>query len=461
MYDAWTEHPADDLDSMVLQPLVTPEYEQNPGAVHERLRGIYGPVAPIDLAGVPAWLVLGYQESLSVLRAPGDLWSKSAAHWRWYAQGRVPQDWPFLGTYLSSTMGQQEGPGHLELRTAWTAALKPFQDLSHPQAQLLERQITRYADQLIDVMADGGPSGWADLASQYARPLPLMVATRLLGFDSRRGEEVVMDCWRLFDDSPEAPAAFTRLYSAMAELAIGKREQPGDDLPSYLIAAKPDISDDQLARELLMMPMLHYLAASLICNVVVAMVTNADVRSTLSTGTIKETVNRAALLSPPTPSLPFRFPKMNVRMGRFTIAAGDPVMVCVAGAHADPWFGGIAGGRSTQSTRAHLAWGAGHHGCLGARLASTIATIGVQRLVTRLSHLQLAMPADQLPWGGTPYLRGLRSLPVQFETAAGFVRASASGPAPVVARRQEPEPPADSKLWNFLRGLRLRRNARL
>lgn len=66
------------LEEMSPEPLLTRDYETRPSLVYERLRQRHGPVAPVDLLGVPAWLVLGYQESLQVLQ-DDDGWPKG---WR-------------------------------------------------------------------------------------------------------------------------------------------------------------------------------------------------------------------------------------------------------------------------------------------------------------------------------------------------------------------------------------------
>jgi len=61
--------PADSLplESLPVEPLLTAEFDTDPAAVYERLRRQYGPVAPVGLFGVPAWLVLDYREVLEVL----------------------------------------------------------------------------------------------------------------------------------------------------------------------------------------------------------------------------------------------------------------------------------------------------------------------------------------------------------------------------------------------------------
>jgi cytochrome P450 len=400
---------------MSIEPLLNRDYDANPGLVHERLREKYGPVAPVDLLGVPVWFVLGYEEVLRVLQNAGGVWSKHVDRWQTYAEGRIPAEWPLLPVFQVDNSAFQEGPAQSALRAAWTKALAPFQDNGHPQAKLLERAIAQHADDLIGVLAEGGATGWADLAAQYARPLPLMIANRLLGVTAARGEELVMDIWRMIDAGPDAAAAFDRLYAAMREIAAAKKERPGDDLPSYLIEAKPDLTLDALARELLMLPGLLDFTACLISNVVVEVVANPAVRESLSLGAIDETVNRVALLNPPLANLTFRFALNDVKLGRFTIAAGDPVMLSVAAAHADPRFAGAIDLSAIRSTRAHLAWGAGPHSCLGRRLATQIVTIAVRRLFDRCAKIKLALPADQLPWRPSPFMRALRSLPVRYE----------------------------------------------
>ena len=56
------------LEDLAPEPLLSRDYETRPALVYERLRDRHGPVAPVDLLGVPAWLVLGYRESLEVLQ---------------------------------------------------------------------------------------------------------------------------------------------------------------------------------------------------------------------------------------------------------------------------------------------------------------------------------------------------------------------------------------------------------
>lgn len=186
-------------------------------------------------------------------------------------------------------------------------------------------------------------------------------------------------------------------------------------------------------------------------------------------------MNRVVMRKPPLVNFVPRFAAEDTALGNYTIRAGDPVWVSSAAAHADPLFAGHVAQGSTISTRAHLSWGAGRRQCPARELASTVAAVGVARLFERFSHLDLALPADQLPWRSSPFMRGLRSLPVRYElaatpqrgpaqlTAPGSAPGSAPGPTPDVA--PAPASASDdamlldrsarqrSSLWRYLTGL--------
>ncbi|HEX2316912.1 MAG TPA: cytochrome P450, partial [Thermomonospora sp.] len=429
------------LEALAVEPLITRDFDARPALVYEGLRARYGAVAPVDLLGVPVWLALGYAEVLDVLQNRQGVWSKRLDAWRAWAEGRVPREWPLLPALEVNHVVFQEGQRLADLRTAYHAALRPYQDPAHPQARDLRAAITRYADDLIDVMTEGsGGTGWADLSAQYARPLPLMVVDRLLGFQSGRGDEVLMDMWRVLDAGPDSSAALERLLAALADLGAAKMARPGEDFPSYLLAACPGLTVDGLARELMMLVGVtgdH--TGTLISNTVAEVIAaGAGARASLSTGMIRETVNRVAMANPPMANLTFRCPSVDVRLGEFTVSAGEPVMLSVAAAHADPAFARRLDADPVHSSRAHLAWGAGPHHCLGSELAMMIVTIAIERLFERFAGLSLTLPADQLPWRSSPLMRGLRSLPVRFELAEPPAVPAAPAPAETTA------PPAAS-----------------
>jgi hypothetical protein len=139
------------------------------------------------------------------------------------------------------------------------------------------------------------------------------------------------------------------------------------------------------------------------------------------------------------------------------------VWVSSAAAHADPVFADHVAPSTTISTRAHLSWGAGRRQCPARELASTVAAVGMGRLFERFSHLELALPVDQLPWRSSPFMRGLRSLPVRYELASPSAPARPSATGPEQSQQPEaemiapalPDPSARqrSSLWRYLTGL--------
>ncbi|MCP9955903.1 cytochrome P450 [Actinomadura madurae] len=448
------------LESLAVQPLLNRDYEARPAVFFERLRAEYGPVAPVDVLGVPAWLVIGYAQTLDILRDTRGVWSRRVGSWRAYRDGAVPADWPMLPVVESDNCGFRDGAESTRLRSAWSEGLRPFQDRTRSKAKALEQAVRRYADELITVLSEnGGPSGWADLSAQYARPLPLMVIGRLLGSGADSGDELIIDLWRVMDAGPGAQEASERLTARVADLCAARIAAPGDDLPSAMLAAVPDLTADELTAEMAMMTgLVGDVTGTLICNTITeVLIGDTGARDSLSAGLLQEAINRAAAANPPMANLAFRWARTDVRLGRFQIAAGDPVMVSPAAAHLDPAFTASTTPDSIYSSRAHLAWGAGPHACLGRDLATTITTIAVERLFDRFATLRLALPEDQLPWRSSPIMRGLRSLPVTYELAEAPTR-----PAPAPAEPEEDaeqDPPAgagpDSLVRRVLRLMRI------
>jgi cytochrome P450 len=458
MRNPWSASAHEPLAAIAVDELLTRDYASRPSLVFERLRDKYGPVAPVDLMGLPVWLVLGYPQALEVLRDERGVWSKRLVHWRARTEGLVPADWPIRPLIEVENSTWQGGQRLHESRAAWSAALSPFQDRVNAPARQLESEVNSYADELIDEISEGGGrTGWADLCAQYTRPLPLMVIGRLLGFESEPGDDVIMDVWRLLDGSPDAAAAAERLIGVLAELAAAKMARPGDDFPSYMLAARPSSTVEELSRELVMLVgFVGDFTGSLISNTAAEVITgNAAARESLSDGMVKETVNRVAMSTPPLANT-FRFPTVDAKLGEFSIAAGDTVMVSIAAAHADPQFVGGINPDSLLSSRAHLAWGAGAHHCLGRQLAITITSVAVSRLFDRFSELELSLPADQLPWRYSPLMRSLRSLPVRFELSDVPAPRPASPPEPVEAEPDDGES-HPSTSWRLPKVLRRER----
>ncbi|MGW7001559.1 cytochrome P450 [Streptomyces sp. NPDC054933] len=460
---AWA---APQLESLPVEPLMTRDFDARPALVYERLRERYGPVAPVEVFGVPVWLVLGFREVLDVLRDESQ-WKKDVRYWRGLQEDRVPSDWPLLPAYRVNHLLMQDDQQRSATRTAVDAALKPFQDPRQPQGRGLMSAVTRQVDELITFFADGGGNGWVDLCAQFSRPLPLMVVNRLFGFPVEQGDEIFMDAWRMMDSGPDAAAAIDRLLTATTELAVHKRAHPGDDLTSRLLVADPQLTVEQVGRELyaILVAMADTTSHSITNGVLEVLTGNSGARASLTAGLISELVNRVHIASPPWSNLSFRYPVSDTALGNFRLAAGDVVMPSIAAAHGDPLFADAVNQDSAMSSRAHLAWGAGPHQCPGRGLADMMVSAAVSRLFERCD-LELGLPVDQLPWRSSTYVRGMRSFPVRFRMrelpssvlGAGSPRpeaasATAGPPQDDQAAAVEPDQPRPA-LRRFLASLR-------
>jgi cytochrome P450 family 107 subfamily K polypeptide 1 len=97
------------------------------------------------------------------------------------------------------------------------------------------------------------------------------------------------------------------------------------------------------------------------------------------------------------------------------VPTGEQATVSLAAANRDP--GRFADPDVFDITRAdanrHVAFGKGIHVCLGAPLARVEGQVAFDTLFRRYSKLRLAVPAEEVRWGGN-FLRGFASLPVLF-----------------------------------------------
>ncbi len=62
----------------------------------------------------------------------------------------------------------------------------------------------------------------------------------------------------------------------------------------------------------------------------------------------------------------------------------------------------------------HLAFGFGTHFCLGASLARLELKEMFTKVLRRLPDIELAVPADQLPWRNSNFISGVEAMPVKF-----------------------------------------------
>ena len=86
----------------------------------------------------------------------------------------------------------------------------------------------------------------------------------------------------------------------------------------------------------------------------------------------------------------------------------------MAAANRDPE---IFAGELEVGNRSHLAWGTGPHACPARRHARLITRTAVQRIRQELT-LTLDVPADEIQWASTPWVRHPQTLPARYRREA-------------------------------------------
>jgi cytochrome P450 len=101
--------------------------------------------------------------------------------------------------------------------------------------------------------------------------------------------------------------------------------------------------------------------------------------------------------------------------GQF-IRRGQMIFACLAAANNDPAvFDNPDQLNIHRQPNRHLAFGAGIHVCLGAKLARVETAIALEHLFTRFPNLRLAIPRTAVRYSSRIGTRGLTALPVTCE----------------------------------------------
>ncbi|MFG2606579.1 cytochrome P450 [Streptomyces sp. NPDC048514] len=413
------------------------EFAADPEAVYRRLRQ-HGPAAPVEVfPGIRATLVTSYPAALSVLRST-ETFSADPRRWRDLNNGTVAPDNPGVPMmmYRPSCLWN-DGEQHARLRAAIADSL------DRVEAMALRGYVERVADDLIDRFAARGE---ADLVTDYARPLPLIVVSELFGAPADFEERLVYGMTGIME-GVDAERANEILATCLAELVALKRAQPGPDVTSWMVAHPAALTDEEMLHQLVIMlgagtePLLN-----LVSNALRLLLSDDRFAGSLSGGSlpVEEALDEVLWNDPPIANFGVHFPLRDVHLGGVLLAEGDPVLISFAAASNDP---ALATDRRAGN-RAHLAWGAGPHTCPAQGFARLIATITVERLLDRLPDLGLAIPADRLSWRQGPFHRALASLPVRFppeepRTTATTAQHRAADPAasvPLVEHIGAPSP---------------------
>jgi 2-hydroxy-5-methyl-1-naphthoate 7-hydroxylase len=384
-----------------------------------RIRAL-GPVVRVEMpGGVRAWAVSDPGLIRRLLVDPRV--SKDAyRHWPAWIKGEIPSNWPLIPWVAARNMFTAYGADHQRLRglvaRAFTArrisALRPL--------------IEAITGDLLNELADLPSDRPVDLRENYTYQLPIKVICGLFGITDEATRDGVVRCvdvlFNLGKASPdETVAAYPRMLGLLGELVAHKRERPGDDLSSALIAARDDdaspLSEEELVDTLALFVSAGFeTTANLLGNAIVAMLTHPEQLGRVRSGDVDwdDVIEESLRSQAPVPNMPLRFAVEDIDLGDgVTLPAGEAILACFGAAGRDPLVYGPDADQFdvTRATKEHLAFGHGVHRCLGAPLARLEAAVALPALFERYPDLTLAAEAGELLPLEAFVVNGYRALP--------------------------------------------------
>lgn len=288
----------------------------------------------------------------------------------------------------------------------------------------LEPKVSQMCRSIIDRICEQGS---CDFVWDVAAPLPLLVIAELLGFD----EDTYDDLLRWSDDmlrattsapSDELAQAALEANLAFRELQLrvigNRRSEPRDDVISILCNAEIDgqrLNDESIVSEcLLLLIGGDETTRHVISGGMRALLEHpgqwADLRD--NEALLPNAVEELLRWISPVKNMS-RIVTSDVELRGQRLAAGDYIINFYPSANRDESIFDRADQLDIRrDPNPHLAFGFGHHFCLGASLARLELRVMFRELAARLP--ELALTTDQLPIRASNFVSGLESMPISF-----------------------------------------------
>jgi cytochrome P450 len=404
------------LTASLHDDLLGPQYLQDPYPIYRRLRE-EDPVHWFEPWN--AWILTRYSDVVSVLREDGKKFS---------VVGRVKRAVAVLPTAVQEEMApaldhfsvglvHSDPPDHSRIRRLISAAFTPRSVAES------ETWIQELVDQLLDGLA--GREHF-DLVGEFAFPLPALVVGRVLGMppeDRFKGKKWA-DANVAFFGSNRLTTELARhgqsnLLEARAYLgglAAARREAPGDDVISRLVAAKErgeSISDSEILSTVMTFLLGgHETTTALITSGLLSLCRFPNQLERLRTDLSLIPAAAEEILRYESPNQRIlRVALEDVELGDKEIKKGQSVMLLLGAANRDPdQFPDPDDLDIGRNPNKQVAFALGIHACIGASLARLEGEIALKSLLERYPRLEIEAEPE---WIGNPMLRLLRELPVR------------------------------------------------
>ncbi len=365
---------------------------------------------PVHKSFMGTWVLTRYRDIEAILNDAD--FSSDLRNWMGFEQ-RYKNKEP-VARLLTRSVLNTDPPGHACLRKSVVKAFAP-KDVGS-----LSSTIKEFACRRLEML---DTSAGFDVIAGFAVPFPVEVVSYVYGvagYDRAQVKQWSVDVSGLIEPLPALHSlkdAEQSIHDFEGYLRDRLDQGPIDDtFPACMADAleRGEIAmDEALANLILMFPAGHETTVNLIGNGIYTLLRNPDqlrslrARPQLIDGAIEEMLRYE---SPQ--QVAWRSLLADREVGGRMLRKGEQVMMILGAANRDPEiFEDPDRFDIMRRPNPHLAFGAGRHTCLGSWFAKLQAKIGVQLLLERFPHLQLA---DEAPiWHSTLSFHGLKSLPVR------------------------------------------------
>ena len=261
-------------------------------------------------------------------------------------------------------------------------------------------------------------TGRADAAAEYAQQIPVRVISHILGVPDEMSDTFtgwVRDALEFADDPDRRKRGNYGIGEYLWRTMQSRKETPGDDLLSDLLAARVD-GEPVKDSIVLGMAMLTLIAGidttwSAIGASLWHLATNNDDRERLVREPELMPTAVEELLRAYAPVTMARVVTSDTEVAGCAMRAGDRVLMAFPAANRDPAVFERPGEvLLDRATNRHVAFGSGIHRCAGSNLARMELTVALETWLSRIPAFHLADGAHVVWAGGQ--VRGPSSIPV-------------------------------------------------
>lgn len=291
-----------------------------------------------------------------------------------------------------------------------------------------EPMIRAHVDALLGRLPDEGTFA---LAAELANPLPALVISSLMGLPTEGEDFAFLQDWaETFTRASSSDTdAFGRMHAYMLGQLERRREEPGDDILSELIArqVERDGAFDPALTNTIAVEMIAggvITTAQLITNAMLMLLRHPEeLRRVRAEHALIPAMLEEALRYDAPVQWRQRVAKEHVEIGGVEIRPGTLVtMMLASGNRDDATFGCPADFRvGRDNIKRHFGFGLGVHFCVGAPLARLEARLAYERLLAELGDLELVEDRSDLRNIDSPVFRRPRELVLRFRRVSGAV----------------------------------------